>query len=131
MIRRVLEFYGTVGVPLVYLIGLYLISLGGGLGVELTGRILGLVVALIGMGLWFISYIYLGKSFGVLPRKQLRVARGIYRYLRHPMYLGILLTYLGLSVANQSIMGFRFTEFILLPLLGLRSWFEEKYLGTS
>jgi protein-S-isoprenylcysteine O-methyltransferase Ste14 len=126
--RKVLEFYATLAIPLLYLVGLYLISLGATTSYSESVRIGFLGLAFIGIGLWILSYVYLRGSFGVLPRQQERVKRGVYRYVAHPMYLGIMLTFLGLAVANESSLGIGFTVWVLLPLLGLRAKLEEKRL---
>lgn len=122
------EFYLTVGVPAVYLAGLYFLSIGGGLRVTVVGKVLGIVITTAGLALWITSYLDLGKAFGVLPRAQKRVSTGVYKYLRHPMYLGISLVYLGIAIANESMAGLVFSFLVLIPLLGLRAVIEEKSL---
>lgn len=128
MFRLVLEFYGTIGVPLIYLLGLYLIAYGTPMRLPQTLQIWGLIGAGLGILMWVISYINLGKSFGVLPREQKRVKRGIYGYIKHPMYKGIMLTYLGLAMANQSLTGAWYSVLILFPLLFIRARIEDKKL---
>ncbi len=123
-----MEFYGTVGVPLLYLSNLWLVKESGGLALSDAIKVIGLVVGLVGIAMWILSYLSLAGSFGVLPRKQKKVKKGVYRYFRHPMYLGIMFTFLGLSVANESLRGFVFSLVVMLPILMLRAHFEEKKL---
>jgi protein-S-isoprenylcysteine O-methyltransferase Ste14 len=124
----VLQFYGTVGVPIIYIAGLITIIHGNSISLPDIVRIMSLVMTGIGMLLWVRSYRYLGHSFGVLPQKRKRVTTGLYMYLKHPMYIGIVCTYLGLAIANQSRNGILFTLFILIPLLVIRARSEEKLL---
>lgn len=49
-----------------------------------------------------ISCLDLGKSFGVSPAIRPYVKRGIYKYIKHPMYLGHLLTEIGIWASNPS-----------------------------
>jgi protein-S-isoprenylcysteine O-methyltransferase Ste14 len=129
LIKNILEFFGVVGVPVVYLTNLYLIAYHNTDEMGLWVMATGLLIALIGIGLWIYSYLSLGNSFGVLPRKQKRVKTGIYKYFNHPMYLGIMMTFVGLSFANGSRLGLRFSLLILMPLLIIRANWEEKELG--
>ncbi len=120
-----MAFYLTLGVPLLYGLNLWLIGLGGSLNLNYGIRIVGLVACFVGILLWILSYFGLGRSFGVLPKKQKRIRRGIYGFLRHPMYVGIMLCFVGLSVANGSESGLSFSLFVMMPLLWWRAGFEE------
>jgi len=127
--KLVLEFYATVGVPLLYFFNLGIIYLNPN-SWRLPGWLVlvGIGMSFIGLGLWFLSFFHLGKSFGVLPKKQKRVRRGMYKYLKHPMYVGIWLAFVGLSVANQSWQGLGFSLGVMTPFLFIRGWFEQKKL---
>lgn len=129
MFKRILEFYGTIGVPLLYLLGLYLIVYGAKMVIPLELQVGGLVAGIVGIIVWVVSYVNLGASFGVLPRKQVRVTRGIYKYIKHPMYKGIMLTFFGLSLANSSYTGAWYCLLVLFPLLFVRARIEDKNLS--
>jgi protein-S-isoprenylcysteine O-methyltransferase Ste14 len=125
----IVAFYATVLIPLVYFINLLLIYFfPDSLKLPIGFRLLGLIATYMGLIIWVISYINLGKSFGVLPRAQKRVKTGLYSLIKHPMYTGISLTFVGLSLANQSVWGLLFTLLITIPLLVIRSKVEEKKL---
>ena len=128
LLKNVLEFYGTVGVPVIYGLGLYLIAYGAKVELGVNFQLIGVFLTIIGILIWILSYISLGSLFGVLPRVQKRTMRGIYAYHRHPMYLGIMTLYLGLSLANRSGAGIGFTVLLLWPLLTLRAKLEDKQL---
>lgn len=129
LFKNLLEFFGVVGVPSVYLVNLYIIGYHYTNNVELSVMGIGLGISIIGIGLWIISYLSLGKSFGVLPKRQKRVVGGIYRYVKHPMYLGIMMTFVGLALANGSRLGLGFSLLVLLPILIIRAYWEEKELS--
>lgn len=127
--KLVWSFYITFAIPLLYLINIYLAySYPKTIPGSIFTLIAGIVIAILGLSIWIMSYLYLGKSFGVLPQKQKRIATGIYRYINHPMYLGIWLTFLGLSLANTSRVGIIFLCLVITPLLALRVKLEEKRL---
>jgi len=56
----------------------------------------------VGMLLVLMSLAALGKAFGIAPADRGLISRGPYRWLRHPMYAGELLTVLGALIANPS-----------------------------
>ena len=45
----------------------------------------------------------LGRSFGLMPANRGIVSTGLYRLVRHPIYLGYLITHVGFLVANPTI----------------------------
>ncbi len=57
---------------------------------------------LTGMALLLSGLAALGASFGIAPADRGLVSKGPYRWLRHPMYAGELLTVLGALSANPS-----------------------------
>ena len=66
-----------------------------------AGRIAGAAVALLGLILMFASGLALGPGLTALPEPlpgANLVASGPYRLVRHPMYLGVFLLFLGVSV---------------------------------
>ena len=87
-----------------------------------------LTVGLAGLVLWIIGMVNLGKSLAVLPGAERLVVRGIYKYIRHPIYIGIIFTILGLTVASGSAFGLTFLIIIVIPLNIARARLEEKAL---
>lgn len=127
--KLVWSFYVTFAIPLLYLINIYLAySFPNTISGSIFTTVAGIIITITGLFIWLISYLHLGKSFGVLPQKQKRITSGIYKYISHPMYLGIWLTFLGLSLANRSRMGILFLCLVITPLLALRVKLEEKKL---
>jgi protein-S-isoprenylcysteine O-methyltransferase Ste14 len=88
----------------------------------------GLTVGLSGVALWMFAMAHLGKSLAVLPGGDRLVTQGVYRYLRHPVYVGIDMTLFGLFLAVGSTAGMIYFFLVVLPLNIMRSRFEEKAL---
>ncbi len=58
------------------------------------------VVSAIGLSFVVLSKIFLGRSFGLVPANRGIVSAGPYRLVRHPIYLGYLVTHVAFVVAN-------------------------------
>ena len=127
--KNIVELVGVVGIPGLYLFNLYLIAYQNTNEQSMSLMLSGLIIASLGIGIWIYSYISLGRSFGVLPKRQQRVSSGIYRLLKHPMYLGIMMTFVGLATSLGSRTGLIFSILILLPILVIRAKWEEKELA--
>ena len=127
--KLVFEFILTVLIPLLYLINIQIIALNpNSVNFPSIIRMLGIVITILGLIVWIMSFINLGKYFGVLPKKQKRLKTGLYKYLSHPMYVGIWCAFLGLSMANASWQGLIFLNIFMTPLLFIRALFEDKNL---
>jgi protein-S-isoprenylcysteine O-methyltransferase Ste14 len=127
--KLVWQFVGTILIPSLYLINIF-IAFNNSYSFKPTFSLvlLGILIGFLGLILWVLSYINLGKSFGILPQKQKKVKKGVYKYLDHPMYIAIWLTFLGLSLANASWESLVFLNVFITPLLFIRAYFEEKKL---
>jgi protein-S-isoprenylcysteine O-methyltransferase Ste14 len=88
----------------------------------------GLTVGLSGIALWMLAMLHLGKSLAVLPGGERLVTRGVYRYFRHPVYMGIDMTLFGLFLAVGSTYGMIYFGVVVVPLNMIRSRLEEKAL---
>jgi len=88
----------------------------------------GLTVGLSGVVLWTVAMVHLGKSLAVLPGGERLVTHGVYKYLRHPVYLGIDMTLFGLFLAVGSMVGMIYFFVVVLLLNIVRSRLEEKAL---
>jgi protein-S-isoprenylcysteine O-methyltransferase Ste14 len=87
-----------------------------------------LSVGFCGLILWMVSMMNLGSSFAVLPGSKELVNKGVYKYLRHPMYYGINITLGGLIIASGSLWGLFLYIVLAIPLNVVRSHWEEKAL---
>lgn len=103
-------------------------------GVHLAGWIAGVGGAL----LFLSSLLNLGRSFTPFPRPLddgALVTHGVYRLVRHPMYLAALLVCLGFSLVTASTARLLLTLilFIFFDLKSRREerWLVERYPGYS
>ena len=69
----------------------------------------------------------LGRSFGLMPANRGVVSSGVYRLVRHPIYLGYLFTHVGFVIANPA--GWNFFVIVAADIaLMFRAVREEKTL---
>ena len=124
------RFAISVLVPSLYLFPLVLAYLGPkNFGFGYDGLVYtGLAVGALGMTLWILSILTLGHSLAVLPGTDRLVIRGVYRYLRHPIYIGIILTLGGLFLACGSTICLVYVLVIVVPLNVFRARLEEVVL---
>ncbi len=87
-----------------------------------------LAIGLAGLALWILATFHLWKALAVLPGSDILVAKGVYKRLRHPMYVGILFTLFGLVVACGSLFGLLYIFVVVIPLNIVRARLEEKAL---
>lgn len=57
---------------------------------------------IIGIAWQLFAKLSLGRSFGLLPANRGVVSTGAYRFMRHPIYTGYLLSEIGFLLANFS-----------------------------
>jgi len=77
-----------------------------------------------------ITFLYLGRSFAVLPAVRDIVIRGPYRIIRHPAYLGELLMVLACYLAASAPLAI-WPIIAVVPSVVVRIWAEEKVIGTA
>lgn len=87
-------------------------------------------IYIVGISLFFASLTFLGSNFGVLPAFRGVSTGGPYSLVRHPMYLGELLEFIGIVIAFSSILTI-IVLFVIIVLLVVRIRFEEKVLLLS
>jgi len=78
------------------------------------------------ISLW--GLLYLGRSFGIFVTLRKVVLTGPYRWVRHPMYLGWVLIYIGVALVNFSAL-YLVLIAIQLFLLLYRAHLEETHLA--
>lgn len=123
----------TVAIPSVYLGALLVAWLGPkhfGFGVRPLVYA-GLTIGLSGLLFWIVAMAQLGKSLAVLPGGDRLVSRGVYRYVRHPVYRGIEFTFFGLFLAVGSVQGMIYLFVVVVPLNIVRARQEERALQNK
>lgn len=89
----------------------------------------GSIIVLAGCVVSSIAVFNLRRSFSVLIQVRNIVKHGLYRYVRHPMYSGYIITAIGLSMTSPQFF-FVFLSSIHVILLVFRARFEEKKLSA-
>ena len=72
----------------------------------------------------------LGRSFAVLPAVRVVVDRGLYRFVRHPVYLGEGLMLIGCMLATPGLQAVGVCAAAAV-LLVVRVWVEERGLAQD
>jgi protein-S-isoprenylcysteine O-methyltransferase Ste14 len=84
-------------------------------------------ISLVGLSLVIAAKFTLGRSFGLVPANRGVVASGPYRIVRHPIYVGYLITHVGFLIAHP-----RLSNIVLLVAADValvwRALIEERVL---
>ena len=87
-------------------------------------------LAAFGLAIVVAGKISLGYSFGLLPANRGVMERGLYRVVRHPIYLGYLLTHIPFLAAHPS--GWNLGVLLVGDMaLIVRAIYEEQTLGRD
>jgi protein-S-isoprenylcysteine O-methyltransferase Ste14 len=87
-------------------------------------------VAVCGCVWLLVSVLALGRCFGVLPEARGLVRRGPYRFVRHPVYVGEIAAFVGLTLAaplprNVVLLA------VMVAAQMIRARFEERALSAA
>ncbi len=96
--------------------------------------LLGLLIMLIGIVIRWTSIIQLSSAFTVdvaIVKDHKLKTDGVYRYVRHPSYLGLLLIMVGFAVCMNSILSFFIVVIPILMTLLYRIYVEERILMSE
>ena len=91
---------------------------------------IGLTLFVIGLTIMIVGQITLWQNYSgfvVIKAGHQLITHGIYRFTRHPIYLGAILVYLSLPVYASSLYGI-LTMLILIPIFLIRIRIEERLL---
>ena len=72
----------------------------------------------------------LGRSFGLMPANRGVVSTGFYRIVRHPIYMGYLITHVGFLLANATLANTLIFIGADVALM-IRAVYEERVLGRD
>jgi protein-S-isoprenylcysteine O-methyltransferase Ste14 len=119
---------------LVALVGTFLLNVVGYLPIPSTTSSVALlassVVVIVGTAWAMWSLAALGRCFGMLPEARGLVTDGPYRLVRHPVYVGEIVSAVGLLLAKPSVA----IVLIFLVFVGLQYWrtiFEERAMAGA
>jgi len=131
--------------PLIWLIGLHFVfysflwqEIGGLKNIPalsnsfyLAAFAIGIIILVGGLIFSIISRYYLGPNWSFLTITSINrpfIKDGPYKYIRHPIYLGLFVIWLGASLVFFNWIGFVSAFAVLLPLLYYRARIEEENL---
>ena len=95
-----------------------------------TPNLIGFTLIVLGYTVAFIALFTLWHNYSstlVIRENHQLITHGIYRYVRHPIYLGVLLVVFGIPVSVSSLFGFLIMV-ILFPIFLIRIRIEENLL---
>lgn len=85
------------------------------------------IAFLLGNGLSYVATVQLGTSFGIKPANRGKVTNGLYRSLRHPMYIGYAVSEIALVCLSWSTQNL-YLLMLSLSLYILRAAIENRVL---
>ena len=105
----------------------------GGVYTPSVQTIVGLALVAIGLTIAIVAAVTLRRFYSatlVIRKDHQLVTRGVYRFARHPIYLGALMVSIGVPVCVSSLYGLLIMV-ALIPLVLNRVRMEEKMLGDE
>jgi protein-S-isoprenylcysteine O-methyltransferase Ste14 len=94
-------------------------------------RTIGFIIGAIGVVILITGIVTLGKYFTASMTPKGLVTHGIYSKIRHPIFFGVILVYLGMELIFQSIYGLFLVVFVLIPFYIYSAIEEEKMLSKT
>jgi protein-S-isoprenylcysteine O-methyltransferase Ste14 len=92
-------------------------------------RAIGFIIGAVGAVFLITGIVTLGKYFTASMTPKGLVTHGIYSKIRHPIFFGVILVYLGMEFIFQSIYGLLLVIFVLIPFYFYSAIEEEKILS--
>jgi protein-S-isoprenylcysteine O-methyltransferase Ste14 len=92
---------------------------------------IGFIIGAIGAIIIITGIMTLGKYFTASINPKGLVTHGIYSKIRHPIFMGVILVYLGVEFIFQSIYGLLLVFFVLIPFYIYSAIEEEKILSEK
>jgi protein-S-isoprenylcysteine O-methyltransferase Ste14 len=93
-------------------------------------NIIGLALMMIGFGIMIVAQVTLGRFYSstlIIREHHQLITHGIYHFIRHPIYLGLILISTGIPIFSSSLPGL-LIMFGLIPVVLMRIKLEERLL---
>lgn len=97
------------------------------------GKLLGELIFVLGMAVFVWAAVLLKGAFRgtVAPVSDLLVRKGPYSWVRHPLYLSMIVTLFGITVALRSLWGMIGLFSLFIPAVIYRAKLEEEALAEA
>ena len=99
-------------------------------GVPLTPTSVSNIVALVSLGITLYARVRLGRNIGFVPAQRRIVTDGAYGFVRHPIYTGIFVAYLGLMLRAYSPVNLAMVVIVSGCFIA-KSFIEENFLRSD
>lgn len=112
------------------LFGCYTIDFDWSLGFSLFFKLIGLSFAIIGLVISLLAVSQLNKNLSPFPtpkKNAVLLENGLYKFVRHPIYSGLLLLFYGYGIYVDSIYKLLISS-LLLVLFYFKTYYEERLL---
>jgi protein-S-isoprenylcysteine O-methyltransferase Ste14 len=96
-------------------------------GTALVPRVVSDSVSILALVVAVYARLSLGRSIGLVPAQRDIITRGAYRFVRHPIYTGLILSYVGFSLRMFSPRNVTMS-LVVIGLIILKSFIEEGFL---
>ena len=99
---------------------------------DFTAPPVGVAVCALGASVYLVGILTMGRVWSIRVESKVKlVQKGIFKYVRHPLYLGALTVALGLVIMAPSIILLAFFALVGLPLVCARALMEEHLLAGA
>ncbi|HRG18453.1 MAG TPA: isoprenylcysteine carboxylmethyltransferase family protein [Flavobacterium lutivivi] len=112
------------------LFGCYAIDFDWSLGFSLFFKFIGLTFSIIGLIISLLAVLQLNKNLSPFPTPKedaILLENGLYKFVRHPIYSGLLLLFYGYGIYIDSIYKLLISS-LLLVLFYFKTNYEERLL---
>jgi protein-S-isoprenylcysteine O-methyltransferase Ste14 len=87
-------------------------------------------IAILSLFLLLWARLSLGRNIGFVPAQRQIVTHGAYRYIRHPVYTGLFLSYVGIVLHSYSSVSVALFSLAIFWLV-IKSFVEEGFLRAD
>ena len=99
-------------------------------GVALTPGVVTNSISILSLVIAVYARLSLGRNIGLVPAQRDIVSRGAYRFVRHPIYTGLIISYLGFTL--RMFLPLNLTmALIVIGMFVVKSFIEEGFLRVD
>lgn len=100
-------------------------------------KFIAIIITSLGLTIWWAATITLKQAFSLIPKASELIQTGVYSKIRHPIYVGLSITGVGLTILTRASVFILLTAAVILSSIGrakleenkLVKKFGEKYLN--